>query len=50
VKRQNHRDTIRRQHRPVGRDRQCAVCGEPFPCNPVILLDELELVEAQTRR
>jgi hypothetical protein len=41
---------IRSNHRPVGPDRQRAVCSEPFPCNPAILLDELALGEEQARR
>jgi hypothetical protein len=43
------RDAIRREHRPVGPGRQCAVRNEQYPCDAIALLEDLEAVEAVAR-
>ena len=45
---QTKREAIRSAHRLVT-DGRCAVRMEPFPCDAIVLLDDLEAVEADAR-
>jgi len=45
---QTKREAIRSAHRLVA-DGRCAVRMEPFPCDAIVLLDDLEAVEADAR-
>lgn len=46
---ETRREHLRRIHRPTGTEDQCAVAMEPYPCDAIQLLDELEQVEAVAR-